>query len=243
MGSRWFLRGVVNGPTPLLLAHKRNSIPPTCADVLTIETIDPAPKRRRRRLIRFDSGDEVILRTEAIGHEGLAVGSSIEKKILLELVATDQAIQAKEDAASWLSRKQYSVKALSDQLLQSGFPQQVIDPLIADFGRWGYLDDEALARSLVRQLGEGKRFGPARLRQELGRRGIDRDLIDVVISTDTSDMQERAIDALTKKDASYRRLDRERAQRRMHGYLARRGFDGQTIRSAIDHVLDSWKST
>ena len=77
----------------------------------------------------------------------------------------------------------------------------------------------------------------------MGRRGIDRDLIDVVISTDTSDMQERAIDALTKKDASYRRLDRERAQRRMHGYLARRGFDGQTIRSAIDHVLDSWKST
>ena len=73
-----------------------------------------------------------------------------------------------------------------------------------------------------------------------GRKGIAADVIDQLLSEYSAQLEDpdRAVDLLRKQAWRYRSLERDKAQRRMLGFLARRGYDGRTAWESIEHV---WK--
>ena len=84
----------------------------------------------------------------------------------------------------------------------------------------------------------GRANGSRKLAQELRRKGIETEIIDEVLGefAATLDSEERAIGLLGKQAWRYRGLERDKAKRRMLGFLARRGYDAQMARSAVDKV-------
>ena len=50
------------------------------------------------------------------------------------------------------------------------------------------------------------------------------------------DSSERAVDLLAKQAWRYRGLEAEKAKRRMLGFLARRGYDAESARTAVETV-------
>jgi regulatory protein len=54
---------------------------------------------------------------------------------------------------------------------------------------------------------------------------------------DTSDELARARELAVKRAGQLASYDRETAQRRLSGYLARRGYSGSTVRAAVEHAL------
>jgi regulatory protein len=81
------------------------------------------------------------------------------------------------------------------------------------------------------------------VQQELFKKGVARDTADAAIAEVFEDEQvdEQAIvdDAARKKVKSLARLDPETRRRRLYGFLARKGYDSDKIRLAMQGALDA----
>ncbi|MET4097795.1 regulatory protein [Agrococcus sp. UYP10] len=105
----------------------------------------------------------------------------------------------------------------------------VLDRLEAE----GLVDDAQLARDTAERLRERKHLGERGVAAELRKRGLDPDELD---EADRDDELQRAIDAAAERRRRSGNLDDETAERRLTGYLQRRGFSGGTVRIAIERT-------
>ena len=70
------------------------------------------------------------------------------------------------------------------------------------------------------------------------RKGVGSEIIDEILKEFAGelDSNERAVELLGKQAWRYRGLERDKAMRRMLGFLARRGYDADMARKAVDQV-------
>ncbi len=149
----------------------------------------------------------------------------------------EQLQKAKDTAYNYLSYRAGSVKEVRDKLAQKEFAEETIEQVVDDLQRQKLLNDSEFARRFV-EARLGRANGSLKLAQELRRKGIETEIIDEVLGefAATLDSEERAIGLLGKQAWRYRGLERDKAKRRMLGFLARRGYDAQMARSAVDKV-------
>lgn len=103
----------------------------------------------------------------------------------------------------------------------------------------GYLDDARLAEQLRTGRLARKGLGRSAIRQELRARGIPADLIEHELAElDPDDELDHATELARDRARRTRGLDRETSERRLRGYLARRGFGGEIITRAVRAALD-----
>ena len=95
------------------------------------------------------------------------------------------------------------------------------------------VDDAQLARDLAERLRERKHLGERGIAAELRKRGLDPDDVE---RCDVDDELQRAIDAASERRRRLSALDDETAERRLAGWLQRRGFGGSTVRIAIERT-------
>jgi SOS response regulatory protein OraA/RecX len=106
--------------------------------------------------------------------------------------------------------------------------------------RVGLLDDAALAETLVRTLRERKQLGRSAITAELQRRGIDRGTIATAIEgadDDPDDELQRAVELAQQRARQLGSLDHATAQRRLSGFLMRRGYSGSIVSTAVQRAL------
>jgi regulatory protein len=102
----------------------------------------------------------------------------------------------------------------------------------------GLIDDMALAQNLVGTLQERKGLGRSAIAAELTRRLLAPAAIEYALDLiETGDELGRAREIAVKRASQLRSYDRDTAVRRLSAFLARRGYSGSTIRSAVDHAL------
>lgn len=140
-------------------------------------------------------------------------------------------------ALDLLTLRARSVSELRKKLIQKGEPAEAVDEAIERLKAQKFLDDEQYARQFARSKVVGAGASRRRIAMELGRKGIDRSMADAAID----DLQEsEGIDVSAaihkvaeKKWRSLSKLDGETATRRLYAFLARRGFNPDEIRSAM----------
>jgi regulatory protein len=102
----------------------------------------------------------------------------------------------------------------------------------------GLLDDAALAVTLVYTQHTRKGLGRSAIAQELKRRHIDPLIIEDALEEIADDDElERATELAVKRVGQLASYDDETAKRRLHGFLARKGYDSSTVRQAMDAAL------
>lgn len=137
-----------------------------------------------------------------------------------------------------LRTRQLSVSEARTMLRDSEVDAEGIDELLDSFARHGYLDDAALADSLVYAAVERKGQGRAAIAPLLTKRGIPREVADAALATLPDDEAERALDFARTKARVLGSRDRETALRRLTGQLARRGYPSSVSLSAARQALD-----
>jgi regulatory protein len=134
-----------------------------------------------------------------------------------------------------LSRKAWTRRELTARLRRRGAPADVARAVVADLEVRGYVDDRAFAARWVESRAAGRGLGRRRLRQELVARGVARPLVEAALETagNREDELGRARALAERRVAALRRLEPERAARRLHDYLLRRGFPSGVVRRVV----------
>jgi regulatory protein len=102
----------------------------------------------------------------------------------------------------------------------------------------GLVDDRALAHDLVSRLRERKGLGRTAVAAELSRRLLPNDVIAEALDTiEGDDELETARELATRRAGQLRSLDRATAERRLSGFLQRRGYSGDVLRTAVTEAL------
>lgn len=186
--------------------------------------VDPAPTPSERR-----------------DRENLAEVIELRAKIT-EIETREQEVtgQVLADATKILARKAMSSQELRKALERQEHPTPAIDEVIEQFERRKFLDDQALAEALTEKLRQLKRMSAGQISRKLSERGISREIIDETLATlDAEDETELMRAAAFDRARSLTKLDRVTAERRLAGYLARRGWGGSQMREIVREALDA----
>lgn len=140
-----------------------------------------------------------------------------------------------------LGRKGVSESEMRTLLLQQDLDPDVVEHEIERLTRVGLLDDVALATDLVDRLHARKGLGRQGVVTELRRRGIDQVAIDTALDEAADDEDDeflRAQELADKRAPQMRGLDRATAERRLSGFLMRKGYSSGVVRIAVARALD-----
>jgi regulatory protein len=140
----------------------------------------------------------------------------------------------RERALRHLARRDHSRAELARKLATHGDADE-IEAVIERMGELGLQSDTRYAEAFVR--GKAGRFGASRLRSELARRGIDRELIDEAITSECVESEaERARAVLRSRFTEPPADTREWA--RQARFLQTRGFAPDLIRKLLKEPYD-----
>lgn len=143
-----------------------------------------------------------------------------------------------EESARSIALRALGRKAASRQELDRTLERRDVEPEVREavldrLASEGLVDDTQLAQDLAERLRERKHMGERGISAELRKRGLDPEAIE---PSDADDELQRAIDAATDRRKRMGSLDDETAERRLYGFLQRRGFGGSAVRTAIERT-------
>lgn len=153
----------------------------------------------------------------------------------------EQRADAERFSMRALGRRGLSTSEMRKTLTQHDLDPDVVEGEIGRLTRVGLLDDVALATELVDRLHERKGLGRQGVVAELRRRGIDQVAIDAALDAAADDQDDefvRALDLAAKRAGQLRGLDRATAERRLSGFLMRKGYGSGVVRIAVERALD-----
>lgn len=138
-----------------------------------------------------------------------------------------------------LSSRLHSRSELRKKLMRREYGEPVVDAVLADLSRLGYLDDERFAKTRALSAAQHKHHGRRRAFLELVKSGVKGDVADRALDDVYSEQDSTAVARqLAKKQAPrLRKLEPAVARRRLVGMLQRRGFDYDAIKPVVDEVL------
>lgn len=142
-----------------------------------------------------------------------------------------------------LGGRDYTVATMTKKLLARGCDADRVMTAVHRLISERFLDDRRYGERFVESARSCGRYVGYRLRQELQRRGIAKDLIAELLSGQQDQTEELAI-AAALVARRYSKVDLAKAtdkeRRRIAGFLQRRGFGGETLRKVLNQrtVID-----
>ena len=206
-----------------------------------ITAISPIKRKAGGFAVKVDGRVAATLRESSVVELRLEVGRAWDEH-LAEQVARAQAFDKAFDAAlGRLNRRAMSRRQLKDRLKGLGHEEAIAERVLDRLADLGFLDDEAFGRELIRQTLNAGPASPRLLQSKLAQRGLEGDLIDRLVAEQAPSAAQAAQGAAAfarKKLATLARLDPLARKRRLWGMLARRGFDHDTIETALRDMDD-----
>ena len=204
-----------------------------------ISAIVPAPRHPGRFEVLVEGKSVALLSLQAIEEMRLAVGrpiTGLEDRIALEAAR----LKVYDRALNMLAFRARSSAELARSLVRKGEEKPHVDWAVQRLQENGLLDDAAFAESYTRSKALGAQQSRRRVQQDLARKGVARSVSDAAIETvfeeEGVDQREIVAEAARKKLRSLRALEPQVRRRRLYAFLARRGYDADDIRAAMEAV-------
>ena len=139
-------------------------------------------------------------------------------------------LEAKEKALNYLEYRIHSEKELSQKLRRYGAINEDIEKIVEFLKEYKLLDDEDFAIRYARDLKKFKKYGKNRIKQELSLKGINKDIIDNVLS----EIEDTDMDTLYEmvKKRLKGNFDKKNTDRIIR-YFITRGYSIDEIKTCI----------
>jgi len=154
-------------------------------------------------------------------------------------VEEDRLKKALNAAYRCLARSPRSCIEVERRLREKNHPEPVIRQVIQRLKEYRYIDDQAFARQWARDRIARRRWGPSRLRIELGRKGIAKEWIEETLRElfNEGDEETRAAELVALR-LKGRGLRDPREYRRSFDYLLRRGYSADVVQTVLRRMKE-----
>ena len=199
---------------------------------MRITRIENSKHVQERVLVYLEEGDPLRITGHELLQFGLYPGMDLSPQLVVQLQAAGQRSESRVKAARLASGRMMSRKELTDKLSRKGIDPDTAEETADWLESLGAVDDAAYAGVIARHYAASG-YGPGRVRQELQKRGVSRELWDDALSQlpDSAD----AIDRFLQKKLSGRTPDRA-TLKKLSDALLRRGFSWSDIRPALNRL-------
>ncbi|HLY24892.1 MAG TPA: RecX family transcriptional regulator, partial [Aggregatilineales bacterium] len=161
-------------------------------------------------------------------------GQQLSDAEISALKAGDEVQQAYDRAIRFLGQRPRSTAEVRRSLSQRQIDAGVIDEVIARLEGQGYLDDAAFARYWIGNRQQFRPRGERALRFELREKGVPDSIIGETLSG--FDTSEAAYQAAQDRARRLRGLEKREFREKLGAFMARRGFDFETVREVTDRL-------
>lgn len=136
-----------------------------------------------------------------------------------------------------LGRKALSEKEVRELIAENGLEGPEVEEIVDRLIELRYVDDHTLAEELTRRLSEKKGQSKSVVGRSLAARGLASDVVSEALS-EIDDGEERrlAFEIAEKRARQMGSLDAQTMERRLSGFLARRGYPGGLVRDIVSEI-------
>ena len=185
-------------------------------------------------MVKLENGDVLRVTEEELLHFGLRAGMELDEEALETLRSSARSSAARATAANIIGSRALSKQELTRRLVKKGndaSDAQAAADWLEDIGA---VNDVQYAAALARHYGD-RGYGPARVREELRRRGVDRELWDEALEElpEAAEVLDRLIQKKCRGD-----LSDPREKKRVSDALLRRGFSWSDVKAAIGRYAE-----
>lgn len=171
---------------------------------------------------------------QTVLEHGLKKGLAVDCGFLSELQSACLERKVHDKAMDLLSRRPHGERELVDKLAKT-FPRPLCAEMAARLRDVGLIDDRAFAEQLCEEYGELRCYSVRRIKQELYKRGFDRELIEELCAPDEDEEVARAKRLIEK---SYlRKLQLPGGADKVKAALCRQGFSYAAAREALREFI------
>lgn len=164
---------------------------------------------------------------------GVADGTEISDQEW-ELLKNDMNYRkALNKGADLLSRRSHSVYELKSKIMRTCDPASA-EKAVEKFFELGYLNDEVFAAELAEHLFKVKNYSERNVRSELYKRGIDKEIINRVLSHNETDPLDSIIYIVYKR--YFKKLSEDGGREKVIAALMRKGFSYSDIKTALNRI-------
>lgn len=196
---------------------------------MRLSKLEPSTRKKGRWLCHLEDGTILRLGEGEVVAFSLYTGMDLDDEARARLTAAAQTAGAKDRALNLLTNRPLSRRELVRKLMEKDTAEREAEEIADWLERLGLLDDEAYAKSVVKHYG-GKGYGIYKIKDELYRRGVPRELWDGALGE--SEGHEAAIDAFLRQKLRGEAPDRKELKR-VSDALSRRGYRWEEISAGL----------
>ena len=188
-------------------------------------------------LIELDGAQKIYVNGETLAKFGIEQNAEITSAELSALTSADILRKAKKRALYLLGERMMCKKELLAKLTRT-YGEQTAAEAVNYICELGYINDEEYAPKLADYLIKRRHWGVRRVRLEMLRRGLERELVENTLDGISDDELDEELLALIKKKYS-QKIQNQDDRRRTIAALARRGYDFGAIKRCIETAAEN----
>ena len=181
--------------------------------------------------LRFSDGNTVKTTFTVVADYSLYTGRELTEEELSDVLAASALARCKDRAMRIISSRPMSERELYDRLVEKGESEQNAAASVAYLINLHFLDDAEYAAMVVRHYA-AKGYGARRVRDELYRRKVPRELWDEAF--EQMPEQEEEIDRLLRARLRGTEAPDRSQMKKATDALLRRGFSWDEVRAAVN---------
>ena len=222
-----------------------------------ITDIQASPELPSHQQLFLNGAPFLVIHAALIEKFGLRIGLEIEAEAIKKIIAADEVMRAKthalrllreakdnatagaaEDSRPTPKPKTYTKSEIERHLEREGFSAGAVETSVTELIRSGHIRDRKYAENWIVRRQKSNPRGKTLLKRELVDKGIDKETAEQVVATvETEDETKVALQIAEKRVKQYKRLPTAVAKRRLHGFLARRGFGSDIVRQVLEQIF------
>ncbi|MEJ7902410.1 MAG: RecX family transcriptional regulator [Thermomicrobiales bacterium] len=165
---------------------------------------------------------------------GLHKDHMLDEALLAELMAGNLVHKATTAALNLLSFRPRSEGEIRRKLQQGKYPDSTIEQVLVKLRDWHYVDDAEFAQRWIENRSAHRPRGSRLLAQELKAKGIQPAIMAEALEEADLDEASDALALARQRSRQLHDLDLQVRERRLTGFLARRGYGFDVIRATLE---------
>lgn len=208
---------------------------------MKITSIEPQKRNKNRFSLYIDDKFYMGVDQEVIIKHFLTKDMEVDEEFLNDIIKTEEKNKAINTACNYLGFKPRTEKEVRTKLKDKGFDEDIINNTIEFLYKYDYLNDYNYGKLLINDKKTFKKAGKGLLKQELYKKGINKDIIEELVeeSYDYDEEYSMAYEVALKKYKLIKNEDKNAIYRKLSSLLARKGYSFDIINKVIKEVSNN----